>query len=628
MQKANGQSLAFSYTYDRQIGTSADPMGNMTAFAFDQRRLLQSFTDENGALTGYEYDALGRLTHRTFADDTEERFTYDANGNVLMASNANVTLTRTYDALNRLTSETDSRIGQPTRYKYDAAGRRQTMVDPNGGITTYAYDKNGQATQVTNPNGQMIQFTYDADGRRATLGHPNGVMASYKYDSRGNLTALIYTDPSGNPLSQSLYTYDAAGNRTSMTDLTGTHNTYQYDALRRLTAAAHPAASAESYSYDAVGNRSSDPSYVFDNADRLVSYGGTSLTYDSNGNLVGRSDANGQTNYAYDARNRLIGIMLADGTSATYKYDALGRRIEKNIGGAITRYVYDGGTILLEQDGSGATVARYTHSLRVDEPLIMDRGGQSYYFLADGAGSVVALADGSRAIAQSYSYDSFGRMQAAPGAIVNPFTYTGREFDPESGLYFYRARFYDADTGRFLQKDPLSIANLLFQRGSGTAGAKATLDADLRSPDLGHAYAYAGNNPVNRADPSGLAPSTGNWFSNWCDYIAGQLWFKRLVTVVTNFFWGFGTNESPIPLPFTSSEELKNEYDAGYQAVKNTVLSRAAVYDPGGTNQAVQNLVSQIENLDSQNLPTGVKTVQLQQILQQNQALLHTLKSW
>src|SRR5262249_51456485 len=97
VQKANGKSWAFGYDFDRQIDAATDPLGNTRNFSFDQRRLLQSLSDENGSATQYEYDALQRQTHRVYSDGTEERFAYDANGNLLTASNGNVTLTRTYD---------------------------------------------------------------------------------------------------------------------------------------------------------------------------------------------------------------------------------------------------------------------------------------------------------------------------------------------------------------------------------------------------------------------------------------------------------------------------------------------------------------------------------------------------
>ncbi|MFH1478161.1 MAG: RHS repeat-associated core domain-containing protein [Candidatus Omnitrophota bacterium] len=83
----------------------------------------------------------------------------------------------------------------------------------------------------------------------------------------------------------------------------------------------------------------------------------------------------------------------------------------------------------------------------------MERDGESYYYHTDGLGSIIALTDSAQTIINSYTYDSFGNIMEQTGSLINPYTYTGREYDPESRLYYYRARYYDANIGRFLQED-------------------------------------------------------------------------------------------------------------------------------------------------------------------------------
>src|SRR5439155_8590920 len=106
----------------------------------------------------------------------------------------------------------------------------------------------------------------------------------------------------------------------------------------------------------------------------------------------------------------------------------------------------------------GAVVARYSQGLNIDEPLAMLRGGTTNFYNADGLGSITSMANGSGSLAQTYAFDSFGRQTASSGSLTNPFQYTGRESDPETGLYYYRARYYDPVAGRFLSEDPLSLA--------------------------------------------------------------------------------------------------------------------------------------------------------------------------
>jgi len=223
---------------------------------------------------------------------------------------------------------------------------------------------------------------------------------------------------------------------------------------------------------------------VTDIANRLNEDDQFTYLYDANGNLTSKTDkaALETTGYTYDAQDRLTRIDFPDLTTAAYRYDGLGRRIEKDANGAVTRYVYDGSDILLEFDGAGALLARTSHGQGTDQPLAVERGGQEFFYHADHQGSVRKITDSAGLVVNSYDYDSYGNVEASFEGIANPFTYTGRELDAESGLYYYRARYYDPATGRFLQEDPIGF-------GAG--------DLNL--------YRYVFNDPVNRVDPSGRA---------------------------------------------------------------------------------------------------------------------------
>jgi RHS repeat-associated protein len=276
------------------------------------------------------------------------------------------------------------------------------------------------------------------------------------------------------------YTYDQADNRVSMTDTAGTH-TFGYNKRDYLTAAMHPTASnpAESFSYDAVGNRLTShlsAAYTYDTANRETADATFDYTYDADGNLITRKNKtnNNVRTYAYDAENRLTKITFPDATVTTYRYDPLGRRFEKNVSGQITRYVYAGSTILKELDASGATTARYTPGVQWDEMLAVRRGGTTSVFETDAMGSVIRVGT------TTYEYDSFGRITTQTGTPPATFAFQGREFDAESRLYYFRARYYDPVAGRFLTEDPIGF-------GGGL-----------------NLYAFVENNSVNRTDPEGL----------------------------------------------------------------------------------------------------------------------------
>jgi RHS repeat-associated protein len=208
------------------------------------------------------------------------------------------------------------------------------------------------------------------------------------------------------------------------------------------------------------------------------------FNYDPVGNRLssqGQAPGSGMsTEYVYDFENRLIEVNYT-GTVAQYKYDPFGRRIEKNVNGTITRYVYDGPHIVTEYDGSWNIKAQYVSTLDIDDPLAVTQGENTYYYHKDGLGSVVSLTDSAGKVVKTYTYKSFGEIHSETGSLVQPFTFTGREYDPESGLYFYRARYYDYRAGRFLTKDPI-----------GFAGGDVNL------------YRYVLNNPIKWVDPFGL----------------------------------------------------------------------------------------------------------------------------
>ena len=243
----------------------------------------------------------------------------------------------------------------------------------------------------------------------------------------------------------------------------------------------------QSFDYDAVGNRTTNSS-LYNVGNQLTEDANFTYTYDDNGNQVRKTfKASGNhTDYTYDAENRLIKVEeFAFGAStpfavSSYRYDGLGRRIEKVGNGITRRYVYDGEDILLEYDGSNVLQARYTRGPGIDEPIAMSRGGVNYFYHQDGLGTITDLTDSSGTTAQSYAYDAYGNIIQQTGTVDNPYTYTGREFDAETGLYYYRARYYDPRIGRFINEDTARFAG-----GSNL-------------------YAYVRNNPINFADPLGL----------------------------------------------------------------------------------------------------------------------------
>jgi YD repeat-containing protein len=240
------------------------------------------------------------------------------------------------------------------------------------------------------------------------------------------------------------YTVDAAGNRSSQTNqpIAVTSN-YTYDPVYQLTQVVQGLNTTETYSFDAVGNRLSSlgaSPYVYNSSNELTSDPSASFTYDNNGNPLTKTDTTGTTNYTWDFDNRLTSVALpGTGGTVTFKYDAFGRRIQKSSPSGTTNYVYDGSNLVEEIDSSGSVLARYTQGLGIDEPIAMLRSGATSFYEADGLGSVTSLSNSSGALANTYTYDSFGNVTASTGILTNPLRYTAREFDTETKLNYYRA---------------------------------------------------------------------------------------------------------------------------------------------------------------------------------------------
>jgi RHS repeat-associated protein len=255
-----------------------------------------------------------------------------------------------------------------------------------------------------------------------------------------------------------------------------------------LTGTDHTNQTDEAYSYDANGNRTSGGSVTGVN-NQLLNDGTYSYTYDGEGNRTKRVEiATGKvTEYNWDYRNRLTAVLFKDASgnvtkTIDYIYDGNNQRIGKRIDGAVVeRYVIDRNQIALVFDGAGVQTHRYLYGTQIDQVLADETATSMVWALADNQGTVKDLVDNSGVVVNHITYDSFGKVVAQNNASVEfRYGYTGREQDGETGLDYYRARYYDANNGRFISEDPIGF----------NAG-----DANL--------YRYVGNSPINGTDPSG-----------------------------------------------------------------------------------------------------------------------------
>jgi RHS repeat-associated protein len=270
-----------------------------------------------------------------------------------------------------------------------------------------------------------------------------------------------------------------------MTTLEGT-TTYGYDVTGQLTSVILPDNRTITYQYDAAGNRTSvvdsgsTSAYTTNNLNQYTNVGVATYTYDTDGNLISKTQGGQTSTYSYDAENRLIQAVTPEGTWR-YEYDALGNRIASVKDGQRTEYLLDptGLGDVVGEYGNGA-VARYVHGLGLVGRF--DGNNAASFYDTDAIGSVIGLSGSSGAYLNRYSYLPFGEDLSKTETVANPFEYVGQYgvMDEGNGLNFMRERFYTAGEGRFMNPDPIGI----------TGGINL--------------YQYSANNPVSFIDPEGL----------------------------------------------------------------------------------------------------------------------------
>jgi RHS repeat-associated protein len=460
------RNVVQTYTYDSRdrVQTYKDPAGKVATYNYDGMSNLTSVVDRKNQTTSVTYDGINRPTLITYQDGSTIRITWDGgNRATAFADSLNGTISRTYDGLDRLTQETSPQ--GTVSYQYDSAGRRQTMTATGQAVVNYTFDSDNRLTQVAQGT-TTLAFGYDAASRRTSVTLPNGIVGTYGFDNAGELTGITYAQGS-TQVGTLTYGYDLGGRRTS--------------ASGTLMGFVPPTYIA---------------SMTYDGTNRLTNWGGSSLNYDANGNLTG----NGAATYTWNARNQLTATSAG---AATFAYDALGRRVSATVNGTATTYLYDG----LNPAVTGGNLLMASGSL--DETFAQVGSTTTTSYLRDGTNSTVALTSSNATISANLNYSPYGDS-AQSGSAATSFQYTGRENDGATGLYYYRARYYSPQLGRFVSEDPLGL-------GGGN-----------------NVYAYAMGDPVSNNDPLGLFITSVDaaciMDPGFCAEIMGQM-FQNLAAI-------------------------------------------------------------------------------------------------
>lgn len=445
---ANAGVTRFNYDAKRDPTAVIDPLGRaVESYVSDDMHLLTRRTDAKGGVETYDYDSASRLlaatdrraqrvsleydrqnrvTSISYAAGGSEQRDYDAAGRLVRIRDQAGTIAFDYDDVDRVKRETTDVDGlvNTIDYEYDALDRRikRTVngIDP----TTYAYDLASRLTTI-GYRGKVVSYEWDKASRLTAKVLPNGIRQEYAYDKASRLVEIRFRKSDGTLIDSIAYAYDPNGRRVARTmnlptnvetPMQGT-----YDEANRMTSITFP-----------------------------VTGQTCTLAYDANGNLASKACPSGTTTYTWDARDRLTAI-AGPGVTASFRYDALGRRVQRVVNGLSTGYLYDGVQAVAE---FGANEATLLTGLAIDEAIGRFAASGERTLLTDALGSVVAETRADQSIGTVYAYSPYGETVRSGEDSGNSTQYTGRENDG-TGMYYYRARYYEPTQRRFITEDPL-----------------------------------------------------------------------------------------------------------------------------------------------------------------------------
>jgi|GEM_PF-820174 len=513
----NGRITRYEYDADGRRTAEIDPAGNRIASVYDGNGNIVRHTDRRGYVRTFAYDSHNRQIREDWLDPVTGEVVesigaeFNAFGALTGIQDSSTRYRMTYGMNGMLMSISNfGSQGQPQvslMTAYHSSGLISAITDNTGVRVGRSHSANGDLTGTTWSGASLaphhVQFQHDPDGlptevaRHAAL-NASALVSRTRIERdpfEGEILNVSHLNPAGTVAAPGFdfsFTRNASGRINSST-LLGNTTTYDYDNTHQLISANHsaPAFPDESYTVDANGTR------IDSHRGGNVTLNGRGLpaqdqqrsyTYDAENNLVSELvlGTGNVRSFTYDHRNRVTAIITrnSSGTvldSISLQYDPFDRLIRRDVNGAVLFTVHDRSNPWADYDGSGNVVARYLYDVTADGLLARwTPVGGTQWILADQIGSVRGVAGSDGTVQNTIEYDSFGRVVSGENNLADlRFGFTGREYLGR-GLYHYRSRIYDSETGRFLSEDGVRFA----------AG----------DPNL-HRYVY--NDPLNHMDPSG-----------------------------------------------------------------------------------------------------------------------------
>ena len=489
----------WQWTYDEldRVQTAADPLSRVTQYEYDAVGNLIKKNNPDASSVSYSYDALNRKVHAARSDGTYTSFMYDSAGNLVLGETEKTILISTFDALNRVSSEYSvmptAGLNQQIGFGYDVESNLTSVDIDAVGIVNYGYDLANRLTTVNNGvDSSSVTVGYNGFGDRSLVAYGNGTTGSLSYDKVGRIKQIDY----GSTIAQIGYVRDPDGNPTTINEtIAGITETLAitYDDFGRpvtSTASVSPVRN-ETFSYDQNGNMVNTGTgnvAKYDIADQISYDGSSTFAKDARGNTTQKNELGGVvSNYTYDPEDRLVHVRQSVGSTIINEfdniYDALDRLVKTNANGVPILRVYAGLNPIVDFNANGSINTLYTTGPALDDVFAVSIEGVQHYLHRDPMGSVRTTTSSSGVITGSKDYSLYGRIQNQTGSSDVLLGFTGRPFDPTTGLLDLRARWLDPEIGRFMSRDP----------------------APMR-PVIPNPYLYADDKPLRFVDPLGLTP--------------------------------------------------------------------------------------------------------------------------
>jgi RHS repeat-associated protein len=490
--QTDGNKHTTKYTRNalEEVTEIVGPLGNKTTKEYDLAGNLTSAIDPEKRTTSYTYNQNNQLTEIKYSDGKTPavKYEYDKDGNQTVMTDGTGTTTYTYDQLDRLTEAKDGH-GNTTKYEYDLDDEPTKITYPNGKSITRAYNSDGQLEGVTDWYEHTTRFAYNADGYLTVTKFPEETTNedTYTYNDADQMSEVKMLKGT-ETLASIGYSRENDGGVTATTDkgLPGIENTEStYDTNSHLTKNG-----SVGYEYDAANNpiKIGSGSYKYNNADQLETGPGITYTYDELGERIGEAPTTGPaTTYSYNQAGGLVSIKRpkegeTPSIEDSYSYNGNGLRTSQTISGSTSYFSWD--TIsnmpLIVNDGTNSYIYG-PEDLPIEQ--INNTTGTAIYLHHDQAGSTRLITGSTGTAEGKCSYSGYG-VPTCEGSGTTPLGYDAQYTNTDTGLVYMRARVYDPATAQFLSVDPMV----------------GQTDAP---------YNYAGDNPLNEADPTGL----GNWLN-------------------------------------------------------------------------------------------------------------------